>query len=463
MAYGGLTGDSTEGGLVQRVRRYLYNDLVNSFRDELDQLTSNAHDQAKEQIKRVLELAVAHSEERVRITIDEIARPFREKEQQALEKFSDQIVKQRSEQLEARVQAILLDAELHLEKAQGQAGQNVSGALEQVRLACDTEVDKASTAIAKTAGIVNITLESGADRLKELSQQMESDFERTLEQQRSRLREWSGPALEGFRHDAEDVLRGLRDDAGTGLRSSFDQATEDFASRAGSRAQELLASWTEQIQREAQDAGLKLREEIEATASAVAEQNERKREAMAAALKQHADDAVESFRHGLELTLHDYAETGARELEARLEDVERRHFAAIREQLSKEITELGDRVISEAKVRLNRATSEVCETVYKQIGMGTVALQALADQARQRLEGSLDRSLETLNVKFENATEANLGELRKEAGSVVEGIRERLREAAQSLQVELNGDGPPAAEPSPASAPEESPNGAAQT
>ncbi|HEV2492834.1 MAG TPA: hypothetical protein VG204_07140 [Terriglobia bacterium] len=436
-----VSDDTTHAGLMHRVRRYLYNDLVSSFREELDELTSNNHEQAKEQIKRVLELAVAHSEERVRLTIDEIARPFREKEQQALEQFSDQMVKQRSQQLEAQVEAILQGAEQQLEKVHGQAGHNVSGALDQVRLACDTEVDKASNAIAKTAGIVNITVESGAARLKELSQQMEGDFERTIEQHRSRLQDWAAPALEGFRHEADNLLRDIREHAGASLRSSLDQVTEEFATRAGSRAQDLLASWSEQLQRETQYASLRLREQIEASANVVAEQNERKREAMAAALKQHADDAVESFRHGLQNTLHDYAETGARELEARLEEVEHRHFAAIRDQLSMEIAEVGERSIAEARARLDRATTEVCDNIYKQIGMATVALQDLANQARQRLEGSLDRSLETLSVKIETATEANLGELKKEVGSVVDGIRERLRQAAQALQVEPNGAG----------------------
>lgn len=447
-----VSDDTTHGGLMHRVRRYLYNDLVNSFREELDELTANNHEQAKEQIKRVLELAVAHSEERVRLTIDEIARPFREKEQQALEEFSDQIVKQRSQQLEAHVQAILHDAEQQLEKVHGQASQNVSGALNQVRLACDAEVDKASNAIAKTASIVSITAENGAVKLKELSQQLEGDFERTLEQNRARLQEWSAPALDGFRQEADTILRGFHDDAGTSLRGSIDRATEDFASHAGSRAQELLASWSEQLQKETQLASLKLREEIEATASIVAEQNERKREAMAAALKQHADDAVASFREGLQHTMHEYAEAGARELEARLEEVERRHFTTIRDQLSVEIAEVGERSIAEARARLDHATAQVCDNIYKQIGMATVALQDLANQARQRIEGSLDRSLQSLSVKFETATESNLDELKKEVGSVVEGIRDRLRQAAQTLQVELNGSGGSAAAgPAPAS------------
>ncbi|HKS95668.1 MAG TPA: hypothetical protein VJV74_05980, partial [Terriglobia bacterium] len=246
MAYG-LSDDTPHGGLMHRVRRYLYNDLVNSFREELDELTANNHEQAKEQIKRVLELAVAHSEERVRLTIDEIARPFREKEQQALEEFSEQMVKQRSQQLEAQVQAILKDAEQQLERVHGQAGQNVSGALDQVRLACDAEVDKASNAIAKTVGIVNITVESGATKLQELRQQLEGDFERTVEQHRTRLQEWTAPALEGFRHEADNLLRDIREHTATSLRSSMDQATEDFAGQAGVRAQELLAALSEQL------------------------------------------------------------------------------------------------------------------------------------------------------------------------------------------------------------------------
>jgi len=428
-----FSDETAQRGLVQRMRRYLYNDLVNSYREELDQLTSQAHQQIKQEIERTLDLAVAHSEERVNAIIEELAKPFRAREQKALEKFTEDLIEQRRQQFDLLIQTALQDAGLRLKNAYGVIEHDADATVERAREACSDEVDKASNSIAKAGSIVNLMLESGAARIAEVSRQSEADFERAADQQRTRLGELSAPSLEEFRRQADAIAAGLRDNADASLRGSLERASAEFAAQVDGRARELLAVWSERFRNEAENAATRLNEQIETSAGAVAEQNERRRESMAAALRQHASDAVEGFRQGLQSTLREQAESGARDLEARFEEVEHRHFAVIREQLAAEIEEMGARSISEARTRLDQSCREISDLVNQQIGAATLALQTLASQAEQRLEASAKRSLDDLHAKMVSLADANLGELRSEASSVTEGARGRLLGAARAL------------------------------
>jgi hypothetical protein len=425
--------ESSEQGVVQRLRRYLYRDVISSFSEELDRLALDARRDTREQIQKLFDIAVAHAEDRVRITIDLLARPFREEQQKALEEFSDALIKQRSEQLEANAQAITRRHETRLQTVHEEIERETAAATEKARLACHAEATAASRAAAEAAALVTRTLENGSDKLKEFNQQFESSFAAALEQQRARLDESLSQGFGEFQRSKEFFLRGLRDGTESTLQTSIEKATNDFANRANQRAQELIESWIDRYRREAQDVNLKSKTDLEALAKAADQQTAVGRETFANALKESAAAAIETFREALGRSLHEHAEAAAQELGTKLGEVERQHSTALQQQLEKQAGELVERSAAEAKAKLDVVGQQIYEAAYRHVGVATVALKDLTEQARKDAAAVLNETLSTLRAQVQDVVQADVRKLQEEARSTVEAIRERLRQATQAL------------------------------
>ncbi len=237
-----LADDRPQQGLLQRVRRFLHDDLIGSFKKELDDLVMDAHAQARDEIRRVLDMAVTHSEERVRVTIEELARPLREKEQGALEAFSAELIGRRRRELEAQVHATRAEIERLLEQERetlrARVEADVRSAVDKARQSCDQQVEEASAAVSKAGEIADLTLQKRTARLEDFGREFESGL---LERQRTRLLELSASGLEGFRASAETLLQKLRDEAQSSLATLVERVDEDHGNRIRTRSEELSA------------------------------------------------------------------------------------------------------------------------------------------------------------------------------------------------------------------------------
>ncbi len=449
---------------------------------ELEAKQKLAVSAAKEQVAHAADAAVSECHQSLGRMTEEIVASLNSRMQASLDKAVADSSDRLTASLRGQAEKLLQSEASPVPRLRQQMQEESANAGARFKEACAKEIERASSSLKEEIMKALSSLTSAAADanagLWESAKAIKHDLTFKGEKIRAQLAEISSASEEGFKNYLQVRVKGAQEEVQMNLRVVADKASQDFSERLQKHTDGLLESFGPQLQRQAEDATMLCKGSLEsATRESLAETQKLLENATREALEAFSGEVqarLEQFRGQLRATLEESLSSGAQEMQARLrqvgEEQERAALARIQsegkatgervigeidgrvleaktesERLTAEIQKCGsqlaadgDRVVAETKDRAEATARHAADAVYKQLGVATVVLKDLSDQAAARLESQFRESMTAFEKQVQELANRSLEASRVQSDATMQETRRRLEQATRILRGEAS-------------------------
>jgi len=431
----------------------------------------------------------------------------------SLEESSRQLLDRLTGSLDQRAR----DAERALEtkfgKLETQVQEAIANASRKVHESSEREVEQVRKIISNrvdwAVDSLNLATGAAANKLYTAYRKTEADYKALNANYSHKLGELSKSGVDSFRQRMQAALGEFQTLLEKTWNEFKEKGTREVTERLRKNSDELLESWAKELDRRAVDVLDLLSDQLKTSGAAIVEEtkkqatglNQSARDALAREARATVDTVkalgeklgssgealvgetakqlsamtratIESLaretravsdecRTEARRTLEEFGQRGPRELEASLARLVEKHREAMLRELQQEADNSSQRALDQIRIRSEQVAREAADTVYKQVGVGAVALKDWADQARSGLDSLLAKSLEDFEKRVAQLSHATLDQHRRGSEVLVEDLRARLQQAARIFQEkgqEQRAESGRVVEPAPSGGPEAAPS-----
>ncbi len=413
---------------------------------ELQARQNQATEQAGEQITQAIRSATGDFTEEIRKQARETLPSLGQEMEKSLEESAGHLMTRMIESFQALAQTASRSQEesfrKSLEKMREQIQEEIKNAGARVRELWEQEAEGASRAIARRVGTAVESLALAAHeasaRLQADREKFELDVQGKTEEFRKGIADLSASSLQGLQNYSEVLLGGFQNEMKEALSAFQEKSAKEVSDSLQKVSETQLEASAELLRKQADDALEMMREDLQATGKKLLEgtrkQLEDATQSAATSLARQAKALEEEFRGQLRKTLLDFEVVGARELESHLQKTQMSRREAILAELQTEVNASGDRAVTQIKSRADQVVNDASDLMYKQVGVAEVVMKDWADQAKIRLETHFLKSTEVFEKQLDELSKTALERHRKKAEVLVEGLHDRLDQAARLFQ-----------------------------
>ncbi|PYV31673.1 MAG: hypothetical protein DMG22_15935 [Acidobacteria bacterium] len=482
---------------LEEARRRMEDEVPRSaeaFRESAAKVASRVLDEQLAGLGPILDALVASSAGRLK---NELKKKLGELEPELKVATEKVVEKLAASNLERTAQAADEKVDAALASLDHTLDQGLAKRLEEIRLegnrfaselraASERAVDESSKALAKqgadAAAALNAAAGEAHGKLQATLQVLEGDLRGKVASFRKDLGGSTTSAFEGFRNRLAETVKGFPEELQKSLRHEQQRAAAEAVAEVKKTAGEALAQAKAQFQRQAEDflelfdhqlstSGQKHldrvrtqlaelgksavdhlnqvaqarqveRMQLEAQAKQVLEETSSQVagmvEATATSLGKAVQEATSDYRVQLHKTLDESVTRSTYDFENYFNNLLGGRREAILREISKQADEGAAQVVAEMKSRTEAAAKEATDRVLRQVGQAALVLKEWGDQAASRLEGSFQKSLESLRREAENVARGAADEQRNQSYQIASDLLDRLEKAASILRSTSN-------------------------
>lgn len=336
------------------------------------------------------------------------------------------------------------------------------GSLEQASLqACE---QKADTVVKHSTDRLNVVAD---EAMKGLQGRFGDEAEGALARFQTQLGETSTAAHTEFQHDQDQWAENFRQRLDGMAKEAQEMGMAEISSRIAQSAADLIESSLQHLHQQTEDKLEHSREEINAfmklemngVQHQISELGLQAHEALdrelAAASDRHVSDSrvkldgmvqeslasmSERVRQAAELNSEEIArmvreshDISASQFESRLQETVESRFSGLVARIQQEADQAAQRVAAGAKAVSEALMRELSDKA----NASAAALREESDQASRRMESSLQESLEAHRQQLARIVQAGLAEQKEAMSGNVTELRNRLKQAAELLVVNV--------------------------
>ncbi len=266
-------------------------------------------------------------------------------------------------------------------------------------------------------------------KLGEISKELATDF-------RMNLADLSTEALEGSQNYTEIRFRSLKAEVDEALSKTQEQHLTEAADRLRKLSEEVFQTLAAQLQKATGGEVERIREGLVAAVKEQAFEDLRQElravgQATLDALLLDAKATSEECRAHLRKVLLEFQEQSERDLGAHFQSILDRQREAFREQLRIESSAASERILGEIKTSTERIAKEASDTIYKQVGLVTVAMKGWSDDTRTQVESYCQKSLADLQQRVREFSRASMSAYYAELRFLAKNLSAPLEEACR--------------------------------
>lgn len=413
---------------------------------QLQTQQAQAAEQVSAHISRLLQTAVAEFGERLRKTADEMAAALHPEMEKSLAGLAAQFTAQVDRTFQARAQGAAETAEQsfrqNLRRMQENVQEEITGASAKARESWGQAIDAASRGAAQNAQATTETMrlaaEEGVTKLRAAQAETQSWADDMGLKFRKQVAELSTAALDTLRHYTEVQSQGLQTELQTTISRVQDKAVQDATERLQKTTRELMDSSAQLLQTQADDTLEQVADRLKTLGKDSQEEIERQLGTLAQStretLTQEAGLLAQGSRGELTRAAQEVQAQSLRELEAHLRQEADKQREAYLKQFQREVDQSCERGVTDLRSRVQRATLEASEKVYKHVGLVAVMMKEWADQAKLNLDACLQDAVESFEKQRAELLQEALEKHRQGSVALSEDLRSRLQQAARILR-----------------------------
>lgn len=388
----------------------LTQDFISKAAPELEARRRQMTDQAHARMNEELAAATGQARETIRKMGNEIASSVRADIESSLASHTGELLARLTQTFEEQTQASAQAADQSLQRSlkdvKAAIQQEIANAAAKVRESYQQEAEKANKAVSE-----------------QTAKSIEQSFKSEADAYRHKLTELSDSALESYQSKADTLNETFSARLQKTLQNSQDKGAKEVTDKLQKTADDLLDSLARQLGKHGEETVDLLSAELKTEGEElVADTEKQLRAAIQAGLNSltlEVQTTSTEYRDHLHKTYEEFEGRTARELPALLRETADKQREAILEQLQTGIDDSINKSLAQVKKLIDGAVGDATGTVNKQVGAAAVALKDWEDQARDRLGGHAQASLE---------------KLRKDANALVDDLPSRLEKAAHVFQ-----------------------------
>lgn len=404
----------------------------------------------------------------------------------SLEESAQQLLDRLGRSFDERARDAERALEAKLGKLEAQIQEASANAGRKVHESCEREVEQVQKIISNrvdwAVDSLNLATGAAAAKLYSAYRKAEADYKALSADYPQKLADLSKSGLESFRQKTQGLLGEFQALLQKTWNEFKEKGAREVTERFRRSADQMLESWAKELDRRAADVLELVTDQLRTSGAVIAEEakkqvtalNQSTRDALAREARATVEtvktlgeklgtsgevlvgetakqlsamtrDAIKSLaqetraisdecRAQTRRVLEEFGQRGPRELEASLGRVVEKHREAMLRELQREADDSTQRALAQIKTRSEQVAREAADTVYKQVGVGAVALRDWADQARSGLQGFLTKSVEDFQKRVDELSQTTLDQHRQGSEVLVDDLRARLQQAARIFE-----------------------------
>ena len=427
-----------------RLAEFTEESIANST-SELKARQTQATEQAKVETARLMESMIVEVNERFRQRYTELLPSLRADAEKSLEATAKQLLSGFTQSFREQIHNVAWSEETavreSLQEMQRAMREEAENAGAQLRQISKQETDKAATTIAEcvaqATGSANLGAAEATARLHTANKMVELSLVEA-ESGHRRLADLAASAAEGFRHEAETLVRTLRAELEDAVRQAREKSATESSEQIHKIAEGVLESSVMEVRKQVHDALEMLSEQLvtseKGSVAKTKQQLDALTEGALAFLTREAQASREAFRDQLRKTLQEFQDRHAHDVDAQLQTTLEKQRGAFLRRVQEEAESSSQRAAAQLKTKAEQIAQETSDMMFKQVGVAVVAARDWAEGTRALLEARFQKSCDTFQKQMEDASKVALEKHRTELGTLAEGLHDRLQRAAHLFQ-----------------------------
>ena len=340
------------------------------------------------------------------------------------------------ERLRERLEGLCADSLAEVRKRlQAEATKTVETCAEQARIRLAALVEER---VSSTESQLQGSLAQVRERTsEELSRQLETAVADGALTFRKQLAELSAVALEGFRHYTEALSAGLQTEFQTALSQVQASAVHEASRQLKVTVEELRQSSAQVLESQTDDVLEQAIHQLRTREEGFLEETEQRLKALARSaaekLTQETNSWLEECRGNFRRSLQGLQAEAARELGMQLQKAADEQYAAHLKQFRRDLEDLCEQGVAAVRAKLEHATLEATNRVYKQVGMMALMTKDWEDRTKSTLDAHLREAVESFRRESVVVSQDNLEKHRQDSERLLEEVRGRFRQAISIL------------------------------